>query len=244
MKELEDYNWFPKILRRYQMDTIGYLAQITQLYKPISTVLQSLVATNRYNNITDLCSGSGMPTLYLQQLTKLTLPITLTDIYPQIITTLPNIKYNTSSINVLQVQPKSHIIYTMYNAFHHFTTAEQQFIINHFVAHKATLLIVEVLQPTLRSYVSVIVASTVLQLLIAPFIKPFSWLRLLLTYIIPINLLTVLIDGVISVSKSKTKAQYKTLLLPCHSNLQQIMINTIKQPTAILTVITTTPTYA
>ena len=42
LKELEDYNWFPKILRRWQMEFIGTIAIWTKLYQPLIPILQQM----------------------------------------------------------------------------------------------------------------------------------------------------------------------------------------------------------
>jgi len=54
--------------------------------------------------------------------------------------------------------------------------------------------------------------TTIGCLLLTIFIKPFSLIRLLFTYILPVNILTITYDGMISVLKSRSLKQYQTLL--------------------------------
>jgi hypothetical protein len=56
LKELEDYNWFPKILRRWQTEFIGSVAIWTNLYKPLVPVLNKMITDNSIINLQDICS--------------------------------------------------------------------------------------------------------------------------------------------------------------------------------------------
>jgi len=47
-------------------------------------------------------------------------------------------------------------------------------------------------------------------LLLAPFVKPFSLGRLFFTYVVPVNVLTITWDGVISVLRARTAEQYRS----------------------------------
>jgi hypothetical protein len=212
LKELEDYEGFPKTLRKFQVETIGYLVQMFGVYKSVPTILDALIKKNKINSIVDLCSGSGLPSIYVKKRMQQKAPILLTDKFPQVIPNIEGVNYENTSVDILQLQPQPNILYTIYNAFHHFTEVEKKNILEKFRNNKATLFIVEVIEPSLISLINVLFASTIVQLCIAPFIKPFSWVRLFFTYIIPINIVTVLIDGIISVLKSKSKKQYQQLV--------------------------------
>ena len=65
IKELEDYSWFPQTLRRWQMEFIGSIAVWTKLYQPLAPVLQQLIEENKIIALQDLCSGSGIPAVYI-----------------------------------------------------------------------------------------------------------------------------------------------------------------------------------
>lgn len=212
VKELEDYHWLPKRLRKYQMDFIGNLVQWVHLYKPLVPVVQDLMQQHHLQQITDCCSGNGAPALYIQQQLAPMPSLTLSDKYPQPIELTANVNYNITPIDVLQVIPKPHHLYTMFNAFHHFSTGEQRELLKRFADAKASCLIAEILQPNIAVLVKIFLTTTLVQLLVAPFIKPFSWGRLLFTYILPINLITVTYDGIISVLKSKKSSQYGQLV--------------------------------
>jgi hypothetical protein len=48
-------------------------------------------------------------------------------------------------------------------------------------------------------------------LVLTPFIRPFSLKRMIFTYIIPINIITITFDGIVSVLKSRSVKQYQGL---------------------------------
>lgn len=193
------------------MEVIGHLVKVLGVYREVPALVDALVKRHGLVAVEDLCSGSGIPAMYIQQRLSASLPFLLTDKYPQQIHAQPLVRYAAESVDIFDLVPEKDKLYTLYNAFHHFNDVEKKTIIARFKRCNAKLLIVEILTPNLWSLIQVTFASLVLQILIAPFIKPFSWVRLLLTYVLPINLLTVWVDGIISVFKSRTKMQYDDL---------------------------------
>ena len=123
IKELEDYNWFPAALRRWQLEFVGTVSVWTKLYDPLMPVLLQMIAENKIVALQDLCSGSGIPALYLHKKLKTKIPLLLTDKYPDTnFKDQPPIIYSLHSTDVHEMQPIENTAYTMYNAFHHFTS--------------------------------------------------------------------------------------------------------------------------
>ena len=73
-----------------------------------------------------------------------------------------------------------------------------------------------------------VVEEEPLRLRLLVFVKPLSFARLFFTYIIPINLITVTYDGIVSVLKSKTVRHYETLLKNSSTQTFTITVNSIK----------------
>jgi hypothetical protein len=213
MKELEDFDWFPPVLRRFQTEYIGQLVAWTQIYHPLLQHLQIYRQKHLYSSIIDLCTGNGDPILYLTRRLSDPIPVVLTDKFPHLPPDhLPaQVEVQKAPLDVLSANFEAGRLYTMFNAFHHFSTKEQLCILRRLQASGSPFLIVEILQPTLFDAVKILITTTIGQWLLAPFIRPFSWLRLLLTYILPVNILTVTADGLISVAKSKSLREYKQL---------------------------------
>ena len=228
LKELEDYNWFPKILRRWQMEFIGTIAIWTKLYRPLTPILQQMILENKIISLQDLCSGSGIPAMYIHRQLAIPLPMLLTDKYPnENFVNKPPVIYSFHSVDILTIQPVENICYTMFNAFHHFTAVQQNEAVKKMAANNTPFLIAEILEPGIINGIKIFFTTTLLQLLTAPFVKPFSLARLFFTYIIPVNLFTVTYDGIISVIKSKTANQYSEALKNISTPAYTISIKTI-----------------
>ena len=213
LRELEDFAWFPAILRKYQMELIGNMSTWLLVYSSSITFLRELLVKYRITKITDLCSGSGLPAIHIHDRLKDVLTTTtLTDIYPQTPIVSKGVTYLSTPVDVLKVIPEEGQLYTMYNSFHHFSESEMRQLIKKLTESKSKFLIVEILRPDWLSFLQVTFASTLGVLIFTPFIRPFEWKRLFFTYIIPLNIFTVLIDGWISVIKSKSVSSYASIL--------------------------------
>ncbi len=213
IKELEDHGWFPNLFRRHQAEYIGSIVNWFKLYRPLVANFQKMVVENKIIIIQDLCSGSGIPAIDMHRQLKGKHQTILSDKFPvRSFTNINEISYLPEEVDVLLLEPQPSVCYTMYNGFHHFTVTEQQLLIKKMAMMRNPFLIAEILTPGIFTMVKIIFAATLLQLFATPFIKPFSFMRLLFTYIIPVNLFTVLYDGIISVTRSKTVKQYTGLL--------------------------------
>jgi hypothetical protein len=228
IKELEDYSWFPAALRRWQLEFVGNISVWTKLYRPLVSVLQQMINKNKATSLQDTCSGSGRPAVYIQQQLPIKISLLLTDKYPVAgFANKPAISYALDPVDVLKMQPAENTVYTMYNAFHHFTAQQQKAWVKKMAEDKAIFLIGEILTPGWLNLLKIIFTTAVIQLLTAPFVKPFSLPRLFFTYIIPVNLFTVTYDGIISVLRSRSAKEYNDLLSDISSPSYSITINTI-----------------
>ena len=209
MKELEDYEWFPRVFRQFQTDYIGYVVARFGIYDPLIRLICSVNPSHR--DMFDLCSGSGEPAISLFKRCGCFDSLTLSDKFPQHVRPESGITYDRNSLDVLRMDFSGPYIYTMFNAFHHFTDTTKKNIVSDMIQAKARVYIVEILEPRTICLLKVLFASTVGTLVLTPWVKPFSWKRLLLTYIFPVNIFTITYDGVVSVCKSRSEKQYRKL---------------------------------
>jgi hypothetical protein len=144
-------------------------------------------------------------------------------------------------LNLVEFQPHTGIQYSLFNAFHHFSSEEQKQLIKKMKGAKASCIIAEVLEPSLLSFLQVTLAAFILQPFTAWDIRPFSILRIITTYLIPIQLVTVAWDGWLSVFKSKTVKQYKELIGELADHEYSIEVKRIKQLQGNLIVIIAQP---
>jgi hypothetical protein len=204
MKELEDYDWFPDVLRRQQTSFIGWMVQLFRVYRDIPLLMNQHLKSSALQHITDMGSGSGgpVPQLSGHPLFKDS-RFVLTDLYPHSNISLPeSCHYLNDPVDarVCEAAPGSTI--TFFNTLHHFSLEEQKGIITRQLSRGHSLLVAEILTPDLWCTLRIMLATTLGQVLFAPFVKPFQWSRLLFTWIVPVNLITVTWDGLISVWKS------------------------------------------
>lgn len=210
MLELEDQNWFPTVLRNFQTEFIGYVVSRFQFYRAFILYLNQLNLVKK--PLTDLCSGSGEPAISIFKQSKCFSNLLLTDKFPG--TLFSNdavIQYETQPVDALQLKFEKDTYYTMFNAFHHFTDVEKKELIGKIQQSGASAFFAEVLEPTLFCVLKVFLMATVGCLILTPFIRPFSFKRLLFTYIIPVNIAGILFDGIVSVYKSRSEKQYRSL---------------------------------
>jgi len=227
LKELEDYPWFPPYLRKMQMEYVGWISVQLKLYRPLLKVLNKFPS----NQWVDLASGSGWPAFYIQKNASPQIHYTLSDLYPGSVSNevKKQVAVMLESLNLVDFQPQIEKQYTIFNAFHHFTSAQQKQLIIKMKAARASCIIAEVLEPSWFCFIQVTLAAFILQPLTAWVIRPFSLLRMITTYLIPIQLITVAWDGWLSVLKSKSLIQYKALFGAISDDQYSIEVKRIPQ---------------
>lgn len=210
MKELEDYSWFPSVLRNGQTEFIGFIVSGFNVYEGFVTYLEALALPRR--PMTDLCSGSGEPAVSIFSKCNCFTSLSLSDKYPNVSRYEDErITYDGRATDVLDLKFKQDRYYTMFNAFHHFSDEEKTRIVEQIQQSGSGAFIVEILEPTIICLLKVIFTTTIGSLLLAPFIRPFSLRRLFFTYILPVNVLAITYDGILSVLKSRSVEQYQSL---------------------------------
>ena len=239
LKELEDYPWFPSSLRKMQLEYVGWVSVQLKLYRPI---LKEIIKFPS-NQWIDLASGSGWPACYIQKNTSHKIHYTLSDLYPDSVSNevKKQVEVESESLDINKFQPQNGKQYSLFNAFHHFSSTQQKQLIKKMKEAKASCIIAEVLEPSLLSFIQVTLAALIVQPLSAWAIRPFSVLRMITTYLIPVQLVTVAWDGWLSVFKSKTAKQYKELVCEFADHQYSIEVKRIQQLQGNLIVIITQP---
>jgi len=210
VKELEDYYWFPPVLRNFQTEFIGFVVDKFNVYDVFIQHLKTIKLSRL--PLTDLCSGSGEPAISILRKSNCFSRLKLTDKFPSALNiTDNNISYEVQSTDVLDLEFKTGTYYTMFNAFNHFTDEEKLKITQNIQESGASAFIVEILEPTFFCLLKVFFTTTLGSLVLTPFIRPFSLKRLFFTYILPINIITITFDGMVSVLKSRSVNQYQDL---------------------------------
>ena len=212
MFELEDKSWFPPLLRRMQTDFIGWMVLRFNVYTPLADTFAQALKQADAQKWVDLAAGNGGPACALlhcmkaQSLLPSEFPLLLTDLFPGFPSALPpNVSIFPQPYPACDALPELPGFKSLFNAYHHFDESAKIALINKHGSQG--LFVVEILQPTPFVFLKILLTTTVGQLLLAPFVRPFSWKRLALTYLFPINLLTITFDGLMSVIRVDSLAQ-------------------------------------
>lgn len=213
--EFEDQVWFPKILRDYQTGYIGFLASRANLYEAVPEMLEKMSAAH----IVDLASGAGTPAIAATEaIRQRGGSLVLTDKFPNTeamasVGVYNHVVYRKEPLDVLKDPFPSGDTYTVFNAFHHFTDDEQLAILHKAKATGGSILVLEPLQRNLFTFLKVLLSTTLGPILLSPFIRPFTWSRMLFTYLIPIGIVVTLWDGIVSVMRSFSNRDCQKLKL-------------------------------
>ncbi|MCU0319810.1 MAG: hypothetical protein MUE88_06985 [Flavobacteriales bacterium] len=204
--ELEDLPGFPPLLRRMQVEFIGWLVERFGVYRPVVPHIAAALQQVRSEELTDLGSGQGGPIRYLAvQPALAAVHFTLTDRYPSPGTDLPpHVRWHPEAVDALAAHVPGKGPVSLFNTFHHFTPDQQERLVRQ-QAHRGVL-VHEVLQPNFLVFLKILFTTTVGQVLLAPFVRPFRWERLLFTYVLPVNLITIPWDGLVSVLRTDRPA--------------------------------------
>ncbi len=218
--EIEDQNWFPGFLRNYMTDFLQFLSNKTKMYRPIIPIIQGVLKTCKQNTIIDLCSGGGGGLLWLnQELSKSNseLKIILTDLYPNIEAyqytqrQASNFDFIKTPVNALAVSDELKGVRSIFLGLHHFKPKEASAILEDAVNKMAPIMIFEAQERSLPSILAMLF-SPITVLLTTPFIRPFSFGRILFTYLIPIVPLCVGWDGIVSSLRTYSVKEMKGLV--------------------------------
>jgi hypothetical protein len=207
--EFEDQAWFPSLIREYMTDFLSHMGGWSKVpYLPFTERLAPVMRRTGDERVVDLCSGGGGPAVLIaRDLTeRLERPVgvVLTDLYPSpsrlehARSVLPEwVELETRSVDAQQVPPDLLGFRLVCNGFHHLRPEQARACLLDAVQKRRGVAVVELASRSPLSMLQ-IVFGTATQLAVTPFIKPFRWSRLLLTYVLPIVPLCTLWDGIVS----------------------------------------------
>ncbi len=211
--EFEDQPWFPDVLRDYQTGFIGFTAGLGKLYDTLKT----MPLLTEVRQVTDLASGAGTPAIEVtEQMRKNGGTLLLTDKFPNKTFAAaaeihPGVSYAASPTDVMKHCLPAGELYTMFNAFHHFTFREKADILRKISARGGKVLITEPLQPNVTTFLKVAVATLIGPFLLTPFIRPLTLSRVFFTYLLPVGVFVTFWDGMASVFRAVSKREYLRL---------------------------------
>lgn len=218
--EFEDHNWFPQFLRNYMTDFLQFISNRFGVFNGIAPDLIVALRKTDTNQLIDLASGGGGGLISLAQEIKKEVPelsIILTDYYPNITAFKrtaardSSFNYREASIDAREVPSDLKGLRTQFLSLHHFKPEDAVQIIQNAVDSKQGIAFFEGQERNIQSVLAM-VFSPINVLIMTPFIRPFSWGRIVFTYLIPLVPLFVMVDGILSALRTYTVSEMEELV--------------------------------
>jgi hypothetical protein len=220
--EFEDLPWFPRPIRAGMMDYLRFTISLLRIYHPIVPLLRDALVRTEQQELLELCAGAGGGTEGVwRQLRAAGLPgvhVTLSDLYPQPAAwqllsarTQGGLMYEPAPVDATAVPAGLRGFRTVFSAFHHFSPPAAEALLADAVRQNVGIGVFEGAGKHWYELLLAWLVLPVVQLLITPFIRPFSWSRLFFTYLVPLIPLCTIWDGTVSLLRMYPPAQLLAL---------------------------------
>lgn len=238
--ELEDQPWFPAMLRDPMTDLLNAIIEVGRLYDPIAPVLRAGIEASGAEAILDLCSGGGGPLPRIRRVLAnqhaLDLPARLSDFYPNLaaferIAAAEDgrVDFVRESVDATRVPETLGGFRTMFTCLHHFRPEQARAILRDACDQRRGLAIFEFTERSARGLASMLL-SPISVAALTPFMRPFRWSRLALTYALPVIPAAFFFDGVVSHLRTYTPEELRELTLPLQSSGYAWEVGQAKHP--------------
>ena len=219
--ELEDQAWLPGVVRDAATGYLRLAAKVTGQPRRLLPVLRAALQKTGVRHIVDLCSGGGgslvamVPDLERE---GIDVRICLTDLYPnspalkEISRRSPDrIEFEAHPVDARAVPRKLVGLRTLFNGLHHFRPEDAQAVLADAVRAREPIVACEIVRRHPLA-IFLILLSPLLVVLIVPFLRPFDWRWLPLTYLIPVIPLVIVWDGVVSCLRAYSHDELRALV--------------------------------
>ena len=204
--EFEDLEWCPRAVRDGGTDWLAFMANASGLFAGAAPKIRAAMEATGTSNVLDLCSGGGGPWLTLVTELEKSGPVTVTlsDLHPNLEAlgrvrdqTGGRVRFHDGRVDATNVPAALDGVRTMFNAFHHFPPDAARRILADAVASRRAIAIFEGGSRRALAFVGMPLQIPLLAIF-TPFVRPFRWSRLALTYLVPLIPLLVMVDGIVS----------------------------------------------
>jgi hypothetical protein len=196
--EFNDQPWLPETLRRAETEYLARVIEVSRPFGPMAKPIGQVLERAGTDRVVDLASGGAGPWPGLAAEIG-TVRVTLTDLYPN-----PRafarvgLPFEPAPVDARDVPRHLSGVRTMFDALHHLRPDDARAV--RADAHRARqpIVIAELTNRRLAMILVSIVFIPLAVLFLTPTIRPFSWSRLLFTYLVPILPPLILWDGIVS----------------------------------------------
>ena len=218
--EFNDQAWLPERLRGLVTDYLRMVLSIGRPFSPKAGLLAEVMRATGTRRVVDLCSGGAGPWLHLageiERDLGAEIEVTLTDKFPNLavaqqLESEPRIRYQTDSVDAMNVPADLPGLRTMFDGLHHFRPQDARAILADAVRAGAPIAAMDGLERSWLNLVGMAVLVPAFVLLLTPLVRPVSGWRLLLTYGVPVAPLIITWDGVISVLRCHTPEELRQM---------------------------------
>ena len=218
--EIHDQAWCPRTIRDAETDYLQFVIAKTKPYAAIVPILATALQRTGTPRVLDLCSGAGGPWFWLQPILakqQLNVTVCLTDKYPNLDSVgqlrrpeAHAVRYHLESVDATRIPEELTGFRTMFTAFHHFRLGEASALLADAVRRREGIAIFE---GSHRGAPALLLALLlpVMVLVMTPFIRPFRWSRLLLTYLLPVVPMVCVFDYVVSCLRTYSVQELREL---------------------------------
>jgi hypothetical protein len=218
--ELEDQAWCPRVVRDLATDYLRFIERLFRLHLHALPVLSRALDEAGVDRIVDLCSGGAGPVPELvRELGKdgINVHVTLTDLYPNVAAFAEarrqsdgRIDFIDTSVDARQVPADLEGLRTFFNSFHHFDPRDAVAILTDAAESGQPIAVFEIPERSILMALPLLLTPLIIWAT-TPFIRPWSWKRLVLTYLVPAVPLICLWDGVVSQLRAYHPEELKAL---------------------------------
>lgn len=219
--EWEDQPWLPGALRDGATDYVRFMTEVGDAYGAASPILADAMRRSRATRIIDLCSRGGGP---WRRLTRglerhgVVGELLLTDRLPNVqaaarLESPPrwHVRYHPASVDARQVPAELSGLRTMVSAFHHFAPDDARQVLADAVAARLPIAVFEATRRDAPGILATL-PTPLIVLLAMPFVRPFRWSSLALTYLLPLLPLLLLWDGLVSCMRTYSVPELRALV--------------------------------
>ncbi|MEX2016057.1 MAG: hypothetical protein WD873_05415 [Candidatus Hydrogenedentales bacterium] len=226
--EFHDQPWFPAGMRRLVTENLRFAEALADPYSVAAPILAEALRSTGERRVVDLCSGSGGPWPYLKPRVEALLgepiTLTLTDLFPHpaALEAFPerdraSVMVHAESVDATAVPAGLAGFRTIFTAFHHFPPAAAQAILADAVAQRQGIAIFE-LTARRPEHLFAIALTPLMHIPAAPFVRPFSWRRMLWSWLVPVLPLVLLHDGLVSCLRTYTPRELGAMIAALPDN--------------------------